>query len=53
MLLDSRTRKRPYLEPKGVDAIVRGHLGGSENHTLEIHKLLTMELLHRLFLDPR
>jgi asparagine synthase (glutamine-hydrolysing) len=53
MLLDSRTLSRPYLERKGVEAIVRGHLGGGRNHTTEIHKLLTLELLHRLFLDPR
>jgi asparagine synthase (glutamine-hydrolysing) len=50
-LLDPKTLARPYLERKGVEAIVRGHLGGGENHTTAIHKLLTMELLHRLFLD--
>jgi asparagine synthase (glutamine-hydrolysing) len=50
-LLDPKTLGRPYLEPKGVEAIVRGHLGGGQNHTTAIHKLLTMELLHRLFLD--
>ena len=50
-LLDPRTLARPYLERKGVEAIVRGHLGGGENHTTAIHKLLTMELLHRIFLD--
>jgi asparagine synthase (glutamine-hydrolysing) len=52
-LLDPKTLARPYLERKGVEAIVRGHLGGGENHTTAIHKLLTMELLHRLFLDGR
>jgi asparagine synthase (glutamine-hydrolysing) len=51
MLLDPRTLTRPYIEPKGVEAIVRGHLGGGENHTTEIHKLLTLELLHRQFFD--
>jgi len=30
---------------------VRGHLKGNRNHTAEIHKLLTLELLHRIFLD--
>ncbi len=52
-LLDPKTLGRPYLERKGVEAIVRGHLGGGENHTTAIHKLLTLELLHRLFLDAR
>jgi asparagine synthase (glutamine-hydrolysing) len=50
-LLDPRTLARPYIERKGVEAIVRGHLDGGENHTTAIHKLLTMELLHRQFLD--
>ena len=53
MLLDPKTLSRPYLERKGVEAVVRGHLGGGLNHTTEIHKLLTLELLHRLFLDPK
>jgi len=53
MLLDTRTLSRPYLERKGVEAIVRGHLRGDRNFTTDIHKLLTLELLHRLFFDPR
>jgi asparagine synthase (glutamine-hydrolysing) len=53
MLLDPRTLSRPYLERKGVEAVVNGHLGGGQNHTTAIHKLLTMELIHRLFLDPQ
>lgn len=53
MLLDPRTLARPYIERKGVEAVVRGHLGGGQNHTTAIHKLLTLELLHRLFLDPQ
>jgi asparagine synthase (glutamine-hydrolysing) len=53
MLLDPLTLSRPYLERKGVEAIVRGHLKGDKNHTSEIHKVITLELLHRLFLDPR
>jgi asparagine synthase (glutamine-hydrolysing) len=53
ILLDPRTLSRPYLERKGVEEVVRGHLKGSRNYTIEIHKLLTLELLHRLFLDLR
>jgi asparagine synthase (glutamine-hydrolysing) len=52
MLLDPQTLSRPYLDRKGVEAIVHGHLSGGRNYTNEIHKLLTVELLHRLFLDP-
>jgi len=53
MLLDPLTLSRPYIERKGLEAVVRGHLKGDRNHTTEIHTLLTLELLHRLFLDPR
>jgi asparagine synthase (glutamine-hydrolysing) len=52
ILLDRQTLSRSYLEPRGVEAIVNGHLKGDRNYTTEIHKLLTLELLHRLFIDP-
>jgi asparagine synthase (glutamine-hydrolysing) len=51
MLLDSRSLSRPYLERKKVEAAVEGHLKGLQNYTTELHKLLTLELLHRLFVD--
>jgi asparagine synthase (glutamine-hydrolysing) len=51
MLLDHRTLSRPYLEPKRVTALLNGHLKEGRNYTTEIHKLLSLELLHRLFLD--
>lgn len=51
MLLDSRTLSRPWLHSRAVNKIVEGHLSGRRNYTTEIHKLLTLELLHRLFLD--
>jgi asparagine synthase (glutamine-hydrolysing) len=53
MLLDPRTLSRPYLGRKSLEAMVHGHLKGDRNYTNEIHKVLTLELLHRLFLDPR
>jgi asparagine synthase (glutamine-hydrolysing) len=53
ILLDSRTLARPYLERIGVEAVVRGHLKGNRNYTTEIHRLLSLELLHRLFLDSQ
>jgi asparagine synthase (glutamine-hydrolysing) len=51
ILLDSRSLARPYLAPKMVRSIVDGHLKGSRNYTTEIHRLLTLELTHRLFVD--
>ncbi len=53
VLLDPRTLSRPYLEKKKVEMVVNGHLKGDRNYTTEIHKVLTLELLHRVFLDPR
>lgn len=51
LLLDSRTLSRPYLQRPGLETIVNGHLKGDRNYTSEIHKVLTLELIHRLFLD--
>jgi asparagine synthase (glutamine-hydrolysing) len=51
MLLDHRSLTRPYIERKGLEAMVHGHLRGDRNHTTELHKVLTLELIHRLFLD--
>jgi asparagine synthase (glutamine-hydrolysing) len=53
MLLDSRTLARPYLQRNTLEAIVRGHLQGDRNYTTAIHKVLTLEHVHRLFLDAR
>lgn len=53
MLLDERTLSRPYWNRSGVEAVVRGHLDKGENYTREIHTLLTVELIHRLFIDVR
>ena len=51
MLLDDRTLSRPYLERPAVEKLVGAHLNGGANYTAEIHKLLTIEHLHRLFVD--
>lgn len=51
MLLDRRSLSRPYVEPAAVQRIVKHHLRGNRNYTTEIHRLLTLELTHRLFLD--
>ncbi|MGH9434063.1 MAG: hypothetical protein ACRD3T_21245, partial [Terriglobia bacterium] len=53
MLLDPRTLSRPYLVRSALEAIVQGHIKGNRNYTSEIHKVLTLELFHRLFIDPR
>jgi len=53
MLLDSRTLSRPYLEANAVHEIVDGHTKKGLNYTTAIHKLLTLELMQRLFFDAR
>ena len=50
-LLDPRALSRPYIERKGLEAVVRGHSKGDRNYTTELHKVLALELIHRLFLD--
>jgi asparagine synthase (glutamine-hydrolysing) len=51
MLLDSRTLNRPYLRAKTVEDLVNGHVTGNRNHTLEIHKLLALELVQRQLIE--
>jgi asparagine synthase (glutamine-hydrolysing) len=51
MLLDSRSLARPYLNPGMVKRIVNAHLKGTGNYTIELNRLLTLELAHRLFVD--
>jgi asparagine synthase (glutamine-hydrolysing) len=53
MLLDPKTLARPYLDKQVVEQVVQGHLKGNRNHTTEIHKILSLELIHRLFIDAR
>lgn len=53
MLLDSRTLSRSYLQRSTVEKIIEGHLTGGRNYTTAIHKLLSLELIHRLFIDSR
>jgi asparagine synthase (glutamine-hydrolysing) len=51
ILLDPVALSRPYLQRKKLEALVESHLKGTENHTLAIHKLLSLELLQRHVLN--
>ncbi|HRI39525.1 MAG TPA: hypothetical protein PLO50_13300, partial [Nitrospira sp.] len=51
ILLDSRALSRSYIERKCLEALVKSHLNGHGNYTNEIHTLLSLELLHRIFID--
>jgi asparagine synthase (glutamine-hydrolysing) len=51
MLLDARTLNRWYIKKNAIQQIVSKHVSGQGNYTFEIHKTLTLELLHRSLLD--
>ena len=53
MLLDSRSLSRAYLQRGTLEKLVTNHVKGNHNYTTTIHKILTLEHLHRLFLDPK
>lgn len=53
ILLDPVSLARSYHDRGQVEAVVAGHLSGVRNYTNEIHTLLTLELVHRLFVDAR
>lgn len=53
ILLDPRTLSRPYIQKNSLESMVRRHVSGTHNYTTEIHKVLTLELLHRLFIDSK
>ncbi len=51
VLLDPRTLSRPYLDRRRVEQIVLNHTSGRENHTLDIHRILSSELMHRQLIE--
>jgi asparagine synthase (glutamine-hydrolysing) len=53
VLLDPRALSRPYVDRRRLEAMVNGHVTGNRNYTVDIHKMLTLELLHRCCLDAQ
>jgi asparagine synthase (glutamine-hydrolysing) len=53
VLLDSRTRSRPYLRGAGLEETVNSHVRGNRNYTLQIHKLLAVELIQRQLIEAQ
>ena len=51
VLLDPRTRARPYLNGRQLEKIVKDHTQGIRNYTTEIHWLLTSELTQRQLIE--
>jgi len=52
-LLDARALGRWYINRNTLQRIVAEHLGGLGNYTFDLHKVLSLELLHRSLLDRR
>jgi asparagine synthase (glutamine-hydrolysing) len=53
ILLDPLTLERWFINRNTVQRIVTKHVRGEGNYTFDIHKVLTLELLHRSLLDRR
>jgi asparagine synthase (glutamine-hydrolysing) len=53
VLLDPRTRQRPYLRGSRLEEMVNNHIRGNRNYTREIHKVLSAELTQRLLIEQK
>ena len=51
ILLDPRTRTRPYFRGTFLEEMVNAHTNGNQNYTLEISRALTIELTQRLLVE--
>lgn len=51
ILLDQRTLSRPYLDRRRVEQMVLDHTAGLKNHTLDIHRVLSSELIQRTLIE--
>jgi asparagine synthase (glutamine-hydrolysing) len=51
MLLSERVRNREYFRPGTIEKMVRKHISGHGNYTLEISRALTLELIHRQLIE--
>jgi asparagine synthase (glutamine-hydrolysing) len=52
VLLSQRARTRSYINGEFLDKMIRDHCDGRANYTLEIHRVLAVELLQRKLIDP-
>ncbi len=51
VLLDPKSRTRPYLQGKGLEGIVNSHMCGFRNYTTQLTQLLTIELIQRQLVE--
>jgi asparagine synthase (glutamine-hydrolysing) len=53
ILLDRQTLNRPYLRKASLEKMIKGHIKGTHNYVNEINKILTIELIHRVFIEQQ
>jgi len=51
LLLDRRSRERPWLNGGRMEAMVTSHTAGRANFTSEIHRVLALELIQRELIE--
>jgi asparagine synthase (glutamine-hydrolysing) len=51
VLLDPRSKTRPYLRSGNLEKLIDEHLAGTRNHTSTLHQALSLELIHRELLE--
>lgn len=50
ILLDPSVQSRAYFDGRKLEKMVHAHTGGEQNLTLEIHRALSVELIHKYLL---
>lgn len=51
VLLDPRAATRPHVAPGGLKRLLDEHTSGQRNHTAALHQALSIELIHRQFIE--
>lgn len=51
VLLNQKTLSRPYWNAGFIKKMVKEHIGGRKRYFAEIRKVLTIELIHRVFIE--
>jgi hypothetical protein len=51
ILLDPAARCRSYLRPNSLERMLKAHTKGHRNYAFELHKILTLEFIHRRLIE--
>jgi hypothetical protein len=53
VLLDPGLKSRPYVKAGRLENLVKSHVSGRQNHTTELHRILTLELIQSQLIEAR